>query len=58
MYRLTIVNGWNNEEIDAYANLVNIGKPDFIEVKVTFDTTKYHANLSINASIHFRCEFS
>ncbi|XP_033628293.1 S-adenosyl-L-methionine-dependent tRNA 4-demethylwyosine synthase TYW1-like [Asterias rubens] len=33
VYRLTIVNGWNNEEIDAYANLVNIGKPDFIEVK-------------------------
>ncbi|XP_022095801.1 S-adenosyl-L-methionine-dependent tRNA 4-demethylwyosine synthase-like [Acanthaster planci] len=33
VYRLTIVNGWNNEEIEAYANLVSIGKPDFIEVK-------------------------
>lgn len=34
MYRLTLVKSWNNEEIKNYADLVSIGKPDFIEVKV------------------------
>lgn len=33
MYRLTLVKGWNAEEMDNYAKLVKIGKPDFIEVK-------------------------
>jgi len=37
VYRLTLVKGWNAEEMDNYASLVNIGKPDFIEIKgVTF----------------------
>ena len=37
VYRLTIVKGFNESEIENYANLVEIGKPDFIEVKgVTF----------------------
>ena len=37
VYRLTLVKGWNAEEMDNYAKLVDIGKPDFIEVKgVTF----------------------
>uniref|UniRef100_F6V9G2 S-adenosyl-L-methionine-dependent tRNA 4-demethylwyosine synthase TYW1 n=1 Tax=Ciona intestinalis TaxID=7719 RepID=F6V9G2_CIOIN len=37
VYRLTIVKAWNSDEIEAYANLVSLGKPDFIEVKgVTF----------------------
>lgn len=34
VYRLTLVKGWNTDEIEAYAKLVNYGKPDFIEVKV------------------------
>ncbi|XP_037436343.1 S-adenosyl-L-methionine-dependent tRNA 4-demethylwyosine synthase-like [Triticum dicoccoides] len=33
VYRLTLVKGWNVEEIDAYANLLKLGQPDFIEIK-------------------------
>lgn len=33
VYRLTLVKAWNAEEIAAYADLVEHGKPDFIEVK-------------------------
>ncbi|PKA55857.1 tRNA wybutosine-synthesizing protein 1 like [Apostasia shenzhenica] len=33
VYRLTLVKGWNAEEIDAYANLLSIGEPDLIEIK-------------------------
>uniref|UniRef100_A0A4D5RQK8 S-adenosyl-L-methionine-dependent tRNA 4-demethylwyosine synthase TYW1 n=1 Tax=Ixodes scapularis TaxID=6945 RepID=A0A4D5RQK8_IXOSC len=37
VYRLTLVKEWNMEEMQGYANLVELGKPDFIEVKgVTF----------------------
>lgn len=37
VYRLTLVKSWNTEEIDAYADLVSRGNPDFIEVKVRND---------------------
>jgi len=33
VFRLTLVKGWNAEEIENYAKLVLMGKPDFIEVK-------------------------
>jgi wyosine [tRNA(Phe)-imidazoG37] synthetase (radical SAM superfamily) len=36
VYRLTLVNEWNNEEIENYAELIGRGLPDFIEVKVIF----------------------
>ena len=37
VYRLTLVKGWNAEEMDNYASLVTLGQPDFIEIKgVTF----------------------
>ena len=37
VYRLTLVKGWNAEEMDNYAKLVMLGQPDFIEIKgVTF----------------------
>ncbi|KAI6649761.1 S-adenosyl-L-methionine-dependent tRNA 4-demethylwyosine synthase-like [Oopsacas minuta] len=37
VYRLTLVKEWNSEEIQGYAKLVSLGKPDFIEIKgVTF----------------------
>lgn len=37
VYRLTIVKAWNDDEVQGYADLVAIGKPDFIEIKgVTF----------------------
>ncbi|XP_060115666.1 S-adenosyl-L-methionine-dependent tRNA 4-demethylwyosine synthase TYW1-like [Heteronotia binoei] len=33
VYRLTLVKAWNVEELQAYSELVSLGKPDFIEVK-------------------------
>uniref|UniRef100_UPI00358E8944 S-adenosyl-L-methionine-dependent tRNA 4-demethylwyosine synthase TYW1-like isoform X3 n=1 Tax=Myxine glutinosa TaxID=7769 RepID=UPI00358E8944 len=33
VYRLTLVKAWNVDEIQAYAELVTLGRPDFIEVK-------------------------
>ena len=33
VYRLTLVKGFNVEELDNYAKLVAIGNPDFIELK-------------------------
>jgi tRNA wybutosine-synthesizing protein 1 len=30
VYRLTLVKGWNTEDVQQYANLINLGKPDFI----------------------------
>jgi tRNA wybutosine-synthesizing protein 1 len=33
VYRLTLVKGWNAEEMDNYAALVQLGLPDFIEIK-------------------------
>ena len=31
--RLTLVKGWNMDELANYARLVELGEPDFIEVK-------------------------
>lgn len=33
VYRMTLVKSWNMEEIDNYAELVEVGMPDFIEIK-------------------------
>lgn len=33
VYRLTLVKAFNTEELEQYAELVSLGKPDFIEVK-------------------------
>ncbi|KAJ0963309.1 hypothetical protein J5N97_028431 [Dioscorea zingiberensis] len=33
VYRLTLVKGWNAEDVDAYSNLLAIGKPDLVEIK-------------------------
>ncbi|KAH6763623.1 flavodoxin family protein / radical SAM domain-containing protein [Perilla frutescens var. hirtella] len=33
VYRLTLVKGWNTEDIDAYSSLFDVGNPDFIEIK-------------------------
>ncbi|RXN04025.1 S-adenosyl-L-methionine-dependent tRNA 4-demethylwyosine synthase isoform X1 [Labeo rohita] len=35
VYRLTLVKAWNVDELKAYADLIALGQPDFIEVKVT-----------------------
>lgn len=33
VFRLTLVNGWNTEQLSKYVDLVRRGQPDFIEVK-------------------------
>lgn len=33
VYRLTLVKGWNAEDVDGYFKLFSLGKPDFIEIK-------------------------
>lgn len=57
VYRLTLVKGWNTEDIDAYFNLFDVGKPDFIEIKgvtycgssatskLTMDNVPWHADV-------------
>lgn len=50
VYRLTLVKGWNAEEMDNYAKLVSIGKPDFIEIKgVTYCGTSKGNKLKSNS---------
>lgn len=33
VYRLTLVKGWNTEEVLNYAALLDLGQPDFVEIK-------------------------
>ncbi|XP_069694993.1 S-adenosyl-L-methionine-dependent tRNA 4-demethylwyosine synthase TYW1-like [Periplaneta americana] len=48
VYRLTLVKAWNVEEMADYAKLVDIGNPDFIEVKgVTYCGTSKASTLSM-----------
>lgn len=48
VYRLTLVKAWNTEEIEGYAELVNIGTPDFIEIKgVTYCGTSNASSLTM-----------
>ncbi|KAG0151659.1 hypothetical protein CROQUDRAFT_650682 [Cronartium quercuum f. sp. fusiforme G11] len=51
VFRLTLVMGENNEEVEDYAKLVIRGKPDFIEVKgVTFCGYAASSNLTMKNS--------
>jgi tRNA wybutosine-synthesizing protein 1 len=57
-----VVKAWNDDEINGYADLVGIGKPDFIEVKgvtycgtskastLTMDNVPYHEEVRV-----FKC---
>ncbi|KAM6403269.1 S-adenosyl-L-methionine-dependent tRNA 4-demethylwyosine synthase TYW1-like [Rhynochetos jubatus] len=48
VYRLTLVKAWNVDELKAYADLVALGKPDFIEVKgVTYCGESSASNLTM-----------
>lgn len=49
MYRLTLVAGWNAEDAAQYAKLIDLGKPDFIEIKgMTYcGTTSGASNLTM-----------
>jgi tRNA wybutosine-synthesizing protein 1 len=45
IFRLTMVKGWNDEEMEQYGDLVRIGKPDFIEIKgVTYCGNSWAGN--------------
>ncbi|KAH7956070.1 hypothetical protein HPB52_005987 [Rhipicephalus sanguineus] len=49
VYRLTLVKEWNMDEMQGYANLVALGKPDFIEVKgVTYCGDSKGARLTMS----------
>jgi len=49
VYRLTVVKAWNSEEIDGYVKLVDLGKPDFIEVKgVTYCGSSKASSLTMS----------
>ena len=46
VYRLTLVAGFNLSDAEGYAKLVDIGNPDFIEIKgVTYCGTSNNAEL-------------
>ncbi|KAK9073303.1 hypothetical protein SSX86_007627 [Deinandra increscens subsp. villosa] len=48
VYRLTLVKGWNVEDIDAYSSLFSIGNPDFVEIKgVTYCGTSATSKLTM-----------
>lgn len=48
VYRLTLVKGYNMEEIHQYAKLVKLGKPSFIEIKgVTFCGKANSSNMTM-----------
>ncbi|XP_074280027.1 S-adenosyl-L-methionine-dependent tRNA 4-demethylwyosine synthase [Silene latifolia] len=48
VYRLTLVKGWNAEDVDGYYNLFSVGKPDFIEIKgVTYCGTSATSKLTM-----------
>ncbi|NWS66939.1 TYW1 synthase, partial [Crotophaga sulcirostris] len=48
VYRLTLVKAWNVDELRAYADLITLGKPDFIEVKgVTYCGESSASNLTM-----------
>lgn len=45
VYRLTLVKAWNVDELRSYADLIEIGKPDFIEVKVSLNISLLAENV-------------
>ncbi|KAJ0604310.1 putative tRNA 4-demethylwyosine synthase (AdoMet-dependent) [Helianthus annuus] len=48
VYRLTLVKGWNTEDIDAYSSFFSIGNPDFVEIKgVTYCGTSATSKLTM-----------
>jgi len=60
VYRLTLVSGWNMAEVDAYAKLLALGEPDFIEIKgVTYCGSSGASNLTMkNVPYHHEvCAF-
>lgn len=64
VYRLTLVKAWNVEEMQAYSELIALGQPDFIEVKVglssflSFSCNKYSILVSYCISFLLPCCFN
>jgi len=61
VYRLTLVKSWNMSEVDNYADLVESGQPDFIEIKaVTYCGKSDASSLTMqNVPWHVEvCQFS
>ena len=54
VFRLTLVKGWNMEELKNYAELVRRGKPSFVEVKgVTYSGDNKASSLTMkNVPFH------
>ena len=49
VYRLTLVADWNFSDVEGYAELIEIGRPDFIELKsVTYSGTSENSKLTMN----------
>lgn len=52
VFRLTLVNHYNTENVKAYADLVAMGQPDFIEVKgVTYCGTSTSSTLTMKENV-------
>lgn len=52
VFRLTLVNQYNTENVKAYADLVEMGQPDFIEVKgVTYCGTSSSSTLNMKDNV-------
>ncbi|GET85806.1 hypothetical protein, conserved [Leishmania tarentolae] len=52
VFRLTLVNQYNTENVKAYADLVEMGQPDFIEVKgVTYCGTSNSSTLNMKDNV-------
>ncbi|GMH16217.1 hypothetical protein Nepgr_018058 [Nepenthes gracilis] len=69
VYRLTLVKGWNTEDVDAYFNLLSIGKPDLVEIKgvtycgssatskLTMENVPWHSDVkAFSEALASKCE--
>jgi len=51
VYRLTLVKGYNTSDLQNYADLIALGKPDFIEVKVNISCLSLQIKTNVFAEI-------
>lgn len=63
--RLTLVKGWNMTEVANYVKLLQLGQPDFIEIKgvtfcgssggakLTMQNVPYHADVRAFGQVRF-----
>lgn len=62
VYRLTLVKAWNVEEMQAYSELIALGQPDFIEVKVGLSSflsfQQYKYSIFVVNLLHMYLEYT